>query len=405
MDSRDLYLIRIVIALGLTMIVGWGTVFYAFGVLAPKIALDTGMPRGFVYGCFSLALLASGLVAPASGRLLDRRGGRAVMTGGSALAALGCLLVAWSPNMVVYALAWIVMGLAIPLMLYDSAFATITRAAGSKGARKLIVQITLFGGLASTIFWPLTHMLDANLGWRATWLVYAAANLAVCAPLHYLLLPSSRHTEAIEQQVAPGPLAEDSPMVGAAGRKLAFLLLATVFAANNFMLSGLSAHMIPLLNSLGLTETDAVWLGALIGPAQVAGRLCELAFGRLFSPLAFGVGATGMLIAAFGLLGLFGVTGFAGVAFACVYGAANGVITIARGTLPLELFGRSGYGAILGRLARPGLAAAALAPFAYALLIDAWGADAGLHISLIGAVISFLAMLGIAFRFGARKAG
>lgn len=397
MSRGEFGLIRVVIALGLTMIVGWGTVFYAFGVLAPKMVADTGMSRGFVYGCFSLALLTSGLLAPAAGRLIDRRGGRFVMTIGSCVAALGCLLVGWSPNMAVHALAWVVMGAAIPLMLYDPAFATITHLAAGR-SRRLIVQITLFGGLASTVFWPLAHLLDAEFGWRMAWVFCAAANLFICAPLHYFVLPSSRR----ERRDDAGHLdaaREDTPLVGKAGGAFAFVALAIVFASNNFMLSGMSAHMIPLLGSLSLTEAEAVALGAIIGPAQVGGRLAELLFGRNLSPLVIGTMATFGLLLAFGLLAIFGVSGLAGVAFACVYGAANGVITVARGTLPLALFGRSGYGAVLGRLARPGLAAAAVAPFVFALLIDFAGAEAGFEISFGAAVLAFLAMLTIWLRF------
>jgi hypothetical protein len=397
MSRSEFGLIRVVIALGLTMIVGWGTVFYAFGVLAPKMIADTGMSRGFVYGCFSLALLTSGLLAPAAGRLIDRRGGRFVMTIGSCVAALGCLLVGWSPNMAVHALAWVVMGAAIPLMLYDPAFATITHLAAGR-SRRLIIQITLFGGLASTVFWPLAHMLDAQFGWRMAWVFCAAANLFICAPLHYFILPSSRR-DARADGTHPEAAREDKPLVGKSGGAFAFLALATVFASNNFMLSGMSAHMIPLLGSLSLTEAEAVALGAIIGPAQVAGRLAELLFGRNLSPLVIGTAATFGLLLAFGLLAIFGVTGLAGVAFACVYGAANGIITVSRGTLPLALFGRAGYGAVLGRLARPGLAAAAVAPFVFALLIDLAGAETGFEISFAAALLGFGAMLTIWLRF------
>lgn len=394
-------LIRVVIALGLTMIVGWGTVFYAFGVLAPKMIADTGMSRGFVYGCFSLALLTSGAVAPAAGRLIDRRGGRFVMTIGSCLAAAGCLLVGWSPNMAVHAFAWMVIGAAIPLMLYDPAFATITHLAGASGARRLIIQITLFGGLASTVFWPLTHVLEAAYGWRMAWVFCAAANLLICAPLHYFLLPSSRRTLPPEDR-PPLSGAEEKPLAGASGGPYDFLALAIMFASNNFMLSGMSAHMIPLLVSQSLTEAESVALAALIGPAQVAGRLVELLFGRNLSPLVIGTLATFALLAAFVLLAAFGVSGWAGIAFACVYGAANGIITVSRGTLPLALFGRAGYGSVLGRLARPGLVAAALAPFIFALLIDFGGADLGFEISFAAAVLAFAAMTAIYLRFRPR---
>ena len=401
MEFRRIILIRIVIALGVSMIIAWGTVFYAFGVLASPMIAETGMSRSFVYACFSGALIASGLIAPAVGRLVDRIGGRRVMTMGSFIAAAGFLIIAWSPNTIVFAIGWIALGCAIPFTLYDPAFATITAFAGSPRARSLIVQITLFGGFASTMFWPLTHWLDMQIGWRATWLVFAGANLLICAPLHFFVLPKQGETSGEAGAHASTSIDEPTP-IATEHRALAFGLMALLFASNNFMLSGMSAHMMPLLSDLGVTPADAVALGALIGPAQVAGRLIELVFGRSISPVLVGWLATLLLVFSLGLTLIIGVAGWAGVAFAIGYGAANGLITISRGTLPLVLFGRVGYGSVLGRLARPSLATAAIAPFVFALLIEAFQARAGLLISIAAAAISLLAITLIAIRFGVR---
>ena len=381
------------------MIVGWGTIFYAFGVLAPAIIADTGMSRGFVYGCFSAAMVASGLLAPSAGKLIDRIGGRRVMTLGSLVATAGFVILGWSPNPAVYALGWVIVGCSIPLTLYDPAFATVTEVGGARRARTMIVLITLFGGFASTLFWPLTQMLNDQIGWRDTWLVYAAANLLLCAPLHHFGLPRHLVRDGAVIEEASLPPAE-APLVSPAQRSLALSLLAVLFASNNFLLSGLSAHLIPVLTELGLTPTDAVALGAVIGPAQVAGRLIELSIGKKISPITIGLIATFGLTLALAIATAIGVHSPWGMAFVIGYGCANGLVTTARGTLPLVLFGRIGYGSILGRLARPSLAAAALAPFLYALAIDVWKSDAALALSIASAGISCLAMAVIALRIG-----
>ena len=380
---------RVVVALGVTMIVGWGTIFYAFGVLAPRIIEETGFSYGFVYGCFSAALIVSGGVAPTAGRMIDRIGGRLVMALGSVIAAFGFALLGWSPNAAVFALAWAALGCSIPFMLYDPAFATVTALAGSRRARTLITQITLFGGFASTIFWPATLYLDQAIGWRRTWLAFAALNLLICAPLHLFVLPSRERSIDAADAAA---IASEPPLVASVDRGRAFALLTLLFAANNFMLSGLTVHMMPTLTELGLTAREAVSIGALIGPMQVFGRLAELAFGRAISPIVPALIATGALCGIFLLVALKGVIGPWGVVFALIYGTANGVITVGRGTLPLALFGRAGYGSALGRLARPTLAAAAVAPVVYALLIERMNAGAGIAVSGVAAAVSFLAM-------------
>ena len=400
MKIREPALVRLVCALGVTMIIAWGTIFYAFGVLATRMINDSGMSRAFGYGCFSAALIASGLVAPAAGKWIDRVGGRRMMTIGSLLTALGFLLLAWSPTTFVFALAWIVLGASIPLTLYDPAFATVTAVAGGKKARALIVQITLFGGFASTVFWPLTHMLDETLGWRATWLVYAVLSAFVCAPLHYFVLPSSR--SYADERDSSSEVRPEEPLVPGQERGLAMGLMALLFASNNFMLSGMSAHMMPLLGDLGLTPGEAVALGAIIGPCQVAGRLMELFFGHSMSPIAISAIATFVLMGALGLATTLGVSGASGLAFASLYGACNGLITVSRGTLPLLLFGRAGYGSTLGRLARPSLVLAAVAPFAFALIIEAFRPMAGLVTAIAATAVSFLAVAGLALRYGMR---
>jgi MFS family permease len=384
---------RVVMALGATMIVGWGTIFYAFGILAPRMIAETGLSRGYVYGCFSAALFVSGAVAPSAGRMVDHLGGRRVMAMGSLIAAAGFALLAWSANGVIFALAWLVLGASIPFVLYDPAFATVTALAGSRAARRLITQITLFGGLASTVFWPATLFLDQAIGWQATWLVYGAINLFLCAPLHYFLLPDRGGTDP---QSGAANIAEEAPLVAPAQRPVTFVMLAVLFAANNFMLSGLTVHMMPTLTELGLSAREAVSLGALIGPMQVAGRMGELMVGRAVSPIAVALLATAALCGAFLIVMIFGVIGYWGVAFVLVYGAANGVITVARGTLPLALFGRAGFGSALGRLARPTLVAAAVAPFIYAVVIERLHASAGIAVSSVAAGVSFIAMAAIA---------
>lgn len=351
---------RIVRLLAVTQIVSWGSLFYAFTILAADIQRELGWRNELVFGAYSLSLLVAGLAATPAGMLIDRAGGRLVMSGGSVLAAGGFALIGTATSVTAYFAGWILTGVAMSMVLYEAAFATINREF-LQSARRGISVLTLFGGLASTVFWPLTLKLNQALGWRDTLLIYAAVHLLLCAPLHALLGAPGRH--AARQSQARGAT------LGEAVREPAFWLLAVSFSCNMFVFSSLAVHLIPLLQRFGHSAATAVLVATLIGPMQVAGRVAELAFASRLSPRMVGRLTFAVMPGALLALLFFGAHAPAVAVFCMLYGASNGVLTIVRGTLPQELFGRENYGAISGALSGPSLVAKALGPLAAAMIV------------------------------------
>jgi hypothetical protein len=393
-----LILRRTVFFLGMSQLVCWGTAYYLIGGFGQVIGDDLGWGRDVVYGGFSLALLVMGFASPLAGRLIDRHGGRKVMATGSVLIALGCAGIALSHGVVLYYASWIVLGLAMRLTLYDAAFATLARI-GGPSARKPMAQVTLFGGLASTVFWPFGHMLTELFGWRAALFVYAGVAL-LTLPLH-LAIPLGRYGDAAPAATPAPPLPVERPPLAVSPRDRfsAGALYALIAAAVNFLNSGMSAHMINILAGLGLAAGAAVWISTLRGIAQSAARLGEVLFGARLDAFHLNVLATGLLPFAFlaGTAG--GVFVPAALAFAFVYGAGNGLTTITRGTLPLALFDRATYGLVVGRLLMPSFIVSAAAPLVYAGVIERFGSQAALVLSAAVALLALAAAIVLHLRF------
>ncbi len=363
---------RLVLMIGIAQLVCWGIGYYFIGVFAAPIAADLGWSRTVVFAGFSGALVVMGLSSAAVGRAIDRHGGRPVMTAGSLLLAAGFVLLGLAADIATYAAAWLLLGLAMRMTLYDAAFAALSRIAGPD-ARLPIAQVTLIGGLASTVFWPVGYGLVAALGWRGALFAYAALALAT-APIHWAI-PDRRYQAAAP---APAPEREEArdPWTAAA-----FLYL-FVMAVSAMVNAAVSAHMIPLLAALGVAPAAAVGVAALRGIGQSAARLGDVLLGRRLSPFTLAVLATGAVPVALACGTFAGAGTAAAVAFAFLYGAGFGLLTIARGTLPLVLFATGSYGATAGRLLAPGFALSALSPLGYAFAIDWFGARAALLIAL-----------------------
>lgn len=355
---------RAVPVLGVTQILSWGSIFYTPVLIVPLIAAERGWSISFAMGGFSAGLLAAGLSAPYVGSAIDRVGGHVVMTVGSLIAALGLVLIGYAADRVSYFAVWMVLGVAMAANLYDSAFATLGRIFGS-GARAPITALTLAGGFASTVSWPATHFLLQSLDWRGTYLVYAALLAFISAPLHALALPRSRFDAGVKPR-------EDTPAAKAVlpPHGAPFILVASAFACYAFVPSGLSAHLLAIFARSGIDAGTVVWIGALFGPAQVGARLIEFAFARNLHPLWVARFALSVLLCAFTLLALLGFTPVVAAAFALMFGGANGLVTITRGAVPLALFGASGYGRLMGRLAGPFLLVQAAAPLVMAFVVD-----------------------------------
>src|SRR5581483_7690183 len=355
---------RAVPVLGITQILSWGTIFYTPVLIVPLIAAERGWSISFAMGGFSIGLLVTGLVAPYVGRSIDRFGGHVVMTFGSLTGAAGLFLITRAAHPAVYYVVWMVLGVAMAANLYDSAFATLGRIFGV-GARRPITALTLAGGFASTVSWPVTHFLIEHVNWRGTYLVYAALLAFIAAPLHALALPRSRYESDITAPDTEAALPKVLPPHG-----LPFILVASAFALYAFVPSGLSAHLLAIFAREGIDAATVVWIGALFGPAQVGARLVEFAFGRGLHPLWIARFALTIFLCAFLMLMLLGVTTRTAAVFALMFGGANGLVTITRGAVPLALFGASGYGRLMGRLAGPFLLVQAAAPFVMAFMIE-----------------------------------
>lgn len=384
---------RAVFCLGLSQLICWGVSYYLIGGFGEAIAADFGWSRDVVYGGFSVALLVTGLSSPLVGRLIDRRGGRGVMTAGSLVMAIGCLALAASRGLASYYGAWIVLGLAMRLTLYDAAFAALARL-GGPGARRPISQITLLGGLASTVFWPVGNTLAHYFGWRGAVVAYAVIALATI-PLN-LAIPRGRFGDS----ATGAPLDDRRPLAATRGdRVVAGALYALIATMASILNSGMSAHMIGILAGLGLAAAAAVWIAALRGVGQSLSRLAEVLFGRKLDPLALNLWATLLLPLGF-VTGLFSNDyALAALFFAFCYGAGNGLLTITRGTLPLVLFDHRTYGAVVGRLLLPSFLVSAGAPLAFALVIDHFGAAAAIYLSILLSVLAFLAAAVLFVRF------
>ncbi len=378
---------RAVPVFGITMILTWGTLFYAHALLLPLLAEARGFSIATVMSGISVGLLAGGFASPFIGKAIDRHGGHYVMAAGSLLAAAGIATLPFATHVAAYYAIWIALGVSMAANLYDPAFATLTRIFGVN-ARKQITLLTLMGGFASTVSWPATHLLLTVTDWRGAYFIYAAILALVAAPLHAFAIPRSK-------AIAPKPAEGEKVPAVVAARGLIFVLVACGFATFMFAQSGMLTHMLLIYERMGVDRATAVFIGALFGPAQVFARICELAVARHTHPLSVARFSSGLLIAAFGIFALFGIHALTAGIFVIMFGAANGLMTIARGTLPLALFGPQGYGHLVGRLALPALAVQAAAPIAMALVIERISDPAALGLTAAFIAFAFICFVSI----------
>jgi MFS family permease len=368
----------VVAALGTTQTLAWASSYYLPAILADDMAAAAGVSRAWVFGAFSASLLITAVLGPAVGRVIDRHGGSGILVASNVVLAIGLLALSISNGVAILLAAWALLGVGMALGLYDAAFATLTGLYGRE-ARGPITGITLIAGFASTVGWPLSAFLDAEIGWRGTCLAWAVMHLLIGLPLNLLLIPRARFHAESKQEIAASwkPI---KPMV----------LLAYIFAASWFVTGAMAAHLPSLLERLGASATQAVAASALVGPAQVAARLIEFTFMRnahalVSARIAVLMHPTDAAILAF-------VGSPAAAIFTLLHGAGNGLLTIARGTVPLALFGPEGYGARTGLLGAPARAAQAAAPFLFGLLLDQMGrgvlwVSGGLCLSALAALL------------------
>ncbi|MGL3608216.1 MFS transporter [Rhizobium sp. G187] len=380
------------IGLGVTMTIGYGTLYYAFSVLAPEIAREFGWGESFVFGIFSAGLLAGAVVATPLGRFVDRLGARIVLSLGS-LAAAGVLtllgLMQNAAHFMVLAVAAECIALAVQ---YEAGFAALAQIHGRE-ARAHITLVTLIAGFASTIYWPLLQWLLTQITWREIYFVLAAMNVAIALPIH-LALPQ-RRTDAHDPSGEVDAVAHGLPDNG----RQAMALMAVAFAAGGFVVSAVGATLLVLLHSLGYETTVATVAGSLIGPSQVAARLFGYIRRNLFSPpVTAVVAAAAMALGVMLLLGgaLMGPLSAFALSFALFYGAGQGLTSIARGVLPLHYFGAAGYGRRTGILASARIVLSAVAPVTVIWLNEVSGAVAAIACILVAACVSLGAIAALA---------
>jgi len=350
----------IILALGTTQTLAWASSYYLPAILADPIAHDLGISSNWFFAAFSASLVISGLLGPRVGRQIDRVGGRQVLAVSNVILAAGLALLGASTSMWMMCGAWLLLGVGMGLGLYDAAFGALGRIYGDN-ARKAITGITLIAGFASTVGWPLSTLGLETIGWRETCFAWAAAHVLIGLPLNMLLLPATVPERRTAGPVVKPHIPIDRTMV----------LLSFAFAAAWTVTSAMAAHLPRIVETFGATPAQAVFAGMMIGPAQVAARVLEASTLSRFHPLfstrlaciTHPIGAC--------VIGIFG--GGAAAAFALLHGAGNGILTIARGTLPLAIFGPENYAYRLGLIGAPSRIAQALAPLGFGLLIEPMG--------------------------------
>ena len=347
--------------LGATQIIGYGTLYYCISILVPDIARDLAVSEPWVFGAFSMALLVGAFAAPTSGRLADRWGAGRVMAIGSIGSASTLVLTALAPGAWIFAVALALTQIVSAGVLYSTAFTAIVQAGGRK-AQTSIIHLTLIAGFASSLFWPLTTWLHAAMTWREVLILYAVLHVAVCLPVHWALARLTSGVVAVSPRVQAPVEDRDTQRNGS----LVFLLMLLGFAIEGYALSAMLVHIVPLTQALGLGAAGLL-VASLFGPAQVASRLINLVFGSGLSQIWLAVIAA--VLMPVGIVVLLSTTpSFAGaVAFAILMGLGSGLTSIVGGTLPLELFGRHGYGARLGWSTSAKQVTSALAPFAMSM--------------------------------------
>jgi predicted MFS family arabinose efflux permease len=378
----------VIAALGFAQILAWGTSFYFPAVFATAIVADTGWSLGLVVSGTSIGLLVAGLISPQVGRIIDKHGGRPVLLASSLFYAGGLAGAGLAPNLPLYLFSWALIGIGMGTGLYDAVFAALGRLYGSE-ARSSITNLTLFGGFASTVCWPLSAFMIDHVGWRIACLIYAGLHLAIALPLQMAVIRQAPARAAPDKaQDNPDQPIEPSRIEN---ETVIFALLAVVLSISAGIGSIVIVNFMIFLQARGVDYAVAVSLGTLFGPAQVGARVVERLFGNRYHPIWTMIASCGLM--AIGLLLLLGYFPIL-VLIILLYGAGYGISWIGRGTLPLALFGPLRFPRLMGKLAFPSLIVQAAAPSAGAWLIEAGGANLTIGILALLALVN-VALIGL----------
>jgi predicted MFS family arabinose efflux permease len=376
--GKTIHQLPIIAALGTTQTLAWASSYYLPAILADPIAHELGVSSNYIFAVFSASLVIAAVLGPRIGRTIDLLGGRPVLCTSNLTMAAGLALLGLTTSVPLLALAWLLLGIGMGCGLYDAAFAALGRIYGD-AARRPITGITLFAGFASTVGWPLTALGLQAIGWRNTCFAWAMAHILLGLPLNFFMLPAVKGVKALAAASLKPHIPIDRNMV----------LLAFAFAAAWSVTGAMAAHMPRILETGGATSMQAVAAGALFGPAQVVARIVEASLLSRYHPLLST--RLACLMHPIGAAIFAAIGGAASGAFAIFFGLGNGILTIARGTLPLAIFGPKNYGYRLGLIGAPARMAQALAPLAFGFLIDAMG----IHVLIVSAALSLSALVAL----------
>lgn len=363
---------------GLAQIIGIGSLFYAFPALSPAIAAEFEYSVSWLLGCLTATILVAGVASPWIGRLIDRHGGYKIIVFGSALGAASLAALALSSGLVTLTLALLAIQLSSGLTLYEAMFPALMQIERER-AQRLITEVSLFGGLASTAFWPLTQWVFEQVGWRDTLLIYATMNL-VCTPIYALTMRKAKPLPLLGASGSPSP-----PPAATGSRNM--VVFTAAICLISFSQQAINYDFVPALLAHGLDGGTVAILGALLGPATVVARLLDISFGWRFKHITVAGASIALMSAALLVPALVPLGSLGGlICFALLFGIGQGVFVIARGTLPLTLFGPVGYGTRLGVINAYRRYVVATAPFLFAFAIEQLGVRAAFALL---ALISF----------------
>lgn len=380
-----------IITLGAIQILSWGGSFYLMAVMANPIAAETGWSQPWIYGALSTGILVSGLLAPLSGRIIARTGGRLLLAMSGAVMALGLVMMAFSYHLPLLLFAWVIIGIGMAMGLYDALFATLGTCYGAQ-ARAAITGITLISGFCTTLVWPGTALLIHALGWRGACLAIAGLLTLCVLPAYLYALPATRAVKPVNARTPQSSSTEIAPGL--------FWLLCAIFTLASVIMTAISVQLITLLQASGHTLTSALAISAVLGPCQVGARIVDIAFKRSH-PIRTTFFSVGLV--ALGLL-LLALAPQMALLSMVLYGAGNGLRAIVRGTLPLAMVKPESYAIVVGKMARPALMGQALTPLIGGYVFEKMGASATLWLLCALAIFNVVLVMALKQRLPATSA-